>query len=163
LLVTATYSGDANYADSSGTEIYLEDASCNVNPWSVSGYPFVEPGSAEGFYIGQSQGAFTVAVAHTEHTAKSVKFQGTITATSRIINVTAVKNEEGDISKLNGENTLKFKFFNHESVDSVTFYVACGSQVKFNFMINGVKAPVSDIFVGSAAANPLANPLVYNR
>lgn len=161
--ITATYSGDTAYGGSSGSVIYTVDASCNTNPWpsATSGYPSVQASGPTGFYIGQSNGWWSL---YTTQDSGGVKFSGTITtASARFLDVAGLKNERSDVVKLVGNNKITFKFFTHRSLDAVTFFVGCGHDVKFSLLVHGVKAPLSEIFVGNPTTYPASNPVTYNR
>ncbi len=165
LTITATYSGDANYSGSSGAVAYTESPNCFTGSWpaQTSGFPTVEPGDPTGVYIGQSNGFWTVDVAHPEHMPNTLKFSGTVTTDERIVDVTALKNEPIDVVKLNGKGQLSFKLYNKESLDGFSFFAGCGSQIKFKIDIAGVPAPPSEIFLGNPTTNPAANPVTFNR
>lgn len=165
--ITATYSGDSNYSGSSGSVIYTVDATCNENPWpsETNGYPAVEASGPTGFYIGQSNGWWTVYTETDTNRGKGgTKFTGTVTTKSaRFLDVSALKNESTDSVKLIGNNKIVFKFATHLSLDSFTFYVGCGNDVTFHLSISKIKAPPSEIFVGNPTTNPASNPVTYNR
>jgi hypothetical protein len=62
ITITAVYSGDPFNATSTAQITYYVLASCSEGQWpaATNGYPGVVAGSPTGYYIGQSNGWFTV-------------------------------------------------------------------------------------------------------
>ncbi|HXW33556.1 MAG TPA: cadherin-like domain-containing protein [Acidimicrobiales bacterium] len=172
--VTATYGSDPNYSGSSGSVVYTVDASCNNAAWpaSTNGYPATEASGPTGFYIGQSNGWWTVYTEQDANRGPGTFFSGKITTTTaRFLDVAALKNETNDYVKEIGNNEIEFRFQTELSLDAVTFFVGCGNDVKFTLWTApatskhpvNVKAPVSEINIGNPTTNPASNPFTYNR
>lgn len=164
--VTATYGSDPNYSGSSGSVVYTVDASCNNAAWpaSTDGYPATEASGPTGFYIGQSNGWWTLYTEQNANRGPGTILSGKITTTTaRFLDVAALKNERDDYVKEIGNNEIEFRFQTQLSLDAVTFFVGCGHDIKFTLDINGIKAPMSAINVGNPTTNPLSNPVTYNR
>jgi hypothetical protein len=164
LTIIAKYGGDANYTASGAQIPYTMVTDCFTGPWpdETDGIFPVQVNSPSGFYIGQSNGLFELQVTHQGKPFTDI-FKGTITTNARIMDVTALKNETNDVVKLKGKHELQFSFHNQLSIDSVSFFVGCGSSVTFNLSINGVPAPTSEVNFGSGLNNPASNPVTFTR
>lgn len=164
LTIIAKYGGDANYSGSNVSIPYTMTEDCFTGPWpaATDGFFPVQVNSPTGVYVGQSDGWFEIQVTH-QGPPFSDLFKGTVTTDNRIMDVTALKNENDDIVKLKGKHSLHFSFHNQESIDSVSFFVGCGSMVSFQFSINGVPASLNQIYFGTALNNPAANPVTFTR
>ena len=145
-------------------------ANCDVNAWPVHGTFPVAPQDPEGFYIGQSGGAFTVFTAHRGD--GEVVSSGTVTLSPavsgvRFSNVFEEKGEatgkNDDTVTLTGEQTLQFQFDTFKSLDGVSFHPSCNSSITFDLEINGTSASTTQIFLGSAKTHPLSNPFTLTR
>ena len=93
ITITASYSGDHFNRASSASMIYFVTASCPATRWPAasSGYPHVTAKGAEGDYIGQSNGWFTLYVTHPGPPV--VVFTGTIESTGLILDLSSTKDE----------------------------------------------------------------------
>jgi hypothetical protein len=180
--ITATYSGDTNYTASHGSVIYDVDSPCDTGAWpdSTSGYPQVHPGSALGYYIGQSNGWWTLYTARPEggKPGANEKFTGRIVTNAAqptggesgagIMDISSTKNGPKDIVRLASSNVLTFTLYTHEALNGFTFFAGCGSKLTFNLKVgvHAAPAPVSEIFLGgnpNTTTNPTANPVVFTR
>jgi hypothetical protein len=172
IIITATYSGDHFNRHSRASIIYYVTASCPATSWPAAsaGFPQVNAGGPEGYYLGQSNGWFTVYVTHPIGAGKVV-FTGTVTAgpagrgftDGLILDVSSTKNEGDDTVTLVGSNELKFKMVNGGDLDGFTFYAGCGSMITFQLSIAGNPALSSSIFLGATGRHPAHNPLVLER
>jgi hypothetical protein len=115
----------------------------------------------EGYYIGQSNGWFTLYV--TQPGPQTVDFTGTIESTGLILDLSSTKDEVPDYVELQGSSILNFGLVDHSDLDGFTFFAGCGSTITFNLSIGGVTAPSSEIFLGAAGGHPAQNPFVLTR
>jgi hypothetical protein len=162
--VTATYSGDANNGSSAGQIIYFVEATCDEGQWPAvsNGIPTVtSTGTPEGYYIGQSNGWYTVYVAAAPTGA--TMFTGYIKTNGLIIDLSATKNKKGDHFLLNGQRVVQYSINDKAHLDGFTFYAGCGSNISFNLKINGAPAPKSLIFLGPPTSNATKTPVVFKR
>ena len=152
--INATYNGDTFNAASNGLIEYYVLAGCTLGSWpsSSSGYPSILAGGPEGYYIGQSNGWYTVYV--TQPTGGIVNFGGTVTTDGLILSLSSTKNEGHDKVTLDGSNEVTFKLVNHGDLDGFTFYAGCGSELTFTLNIGKPAAPAKrkQIFLGGSAA-----------
>jgi hypothetical protein len=160
ITLNATYNGDSFNSASNGLIEYFVLAGCALNAWpnSSEGYPTIQAGGPEGYYIGQSNGWYTVYVTHP--TVGKVTFTGTVTigpsgqdyTNGLILDLSSTKNEGSkDKVTLVGANELTFKMVNGGDLDGFTFYAGCGTELDFTLNIGtpAVKAKRSQIFVGA--------------
>jgi hypothetical protein len=162
--ITATYSGDTHNASSAGEVIYFVLATCYEGQWpSVSsGIPNVtSTGTPEGYYVGQSNGWFTVYVS--AGTGGPVTFTGYIKTNGLILDLSATKDKLIDDFSLKGQHVLQYSINDKAHLDGFTFYAGCGSQISFNLKINGAEAPKNLIFLGQPTSNATTNPVVFRR
>jgi hypothetical protein len=163
ITLNVTYNGDTNNAASNGLIEYYVLAGCSLGNWpsSSEGYPTIQAGGPEGYYIGQSNGWYTVYVTHP--TIGKLTFSGTVTTgpsgqdytDGLILDLSSTKNEGGkDRVTLIGSNELTFKMVSGGDLDGFTFYAGCGSELDFTLNIGSpaVKAKRSQIFVGATGA-----------
>jgi hypothetical protein len=163
--VTADYSGDSNYAASKGSIIYFVDEECHTGAWpaQTTGYPPVVPGDPTGYYIGQSNGWWTVYMAHPG--GNPVKFTGNVTTNTNahILDVSALKNESTDSVTLKGDNEITFHLTVYKALDGVTFFAGCGSELTFTLNIRGAPAHGKDIYLGKPPTKGTISPDVFTR
>lgn len=163
ITITASYGGDHFNRASHASIIYNVTASCPATSWPASsgGFPHVTVGGPEGYYLGQSNGWFTLYV--TQPGPSTVDFTGTIKSTGFILHLTSTKDEGQDYVALQGSSALKFRLIDHGDLDGFTFFAGCGSTITFQLSIAGGSAPTSEIFLGAAGGHPLQNPIVLTR
>jgi hypothetical protein len=163
ITLTATYRGDHFNKASRASIIYYVTGSCPATSWSSAsaGFPYVTARGPEGFYIGQSNGWFTLYV--TQPGPQTVDFTGTIESTGLILDLSSTKDEVPDYVELQGSSILNFGLVDHSDLDGFTFFAGCGSTITFNLSIGGVTAPSSEIFLGAAGGHPAQNPFVLTR
>ena len=163
ITITASYSGDTFHKASQGSIIYYVTTSCMASPWPAlsNGYPHVVAYGPEGYYIGQSNGWFTVYATHPG--TSIVDFTGAISTDGLILHVSSTKDEGRDFVKLQGSSELKFRLVDHGSLDGFTFFAGCGSLIKFRLDIANAKAPTSEIFLGATASDATRNAVVFER
>jgi hypothetical protein len=157
--INATYIGDTNDAASNSSIPYYVLLGCTLGPWpSVSnGYPSILAGGPEGYYIGQSNGWYTVYM--TQPTGGVVTFTGTVTTNGLILDLSSLKNETRDKVTLEGSSEITFKMVNHGALDGFTFYAGCGSQLDFTLNIGKppVAATKKQIFLGGNSTKSLTS------
>jgi len=161
--ITATYSGSATDSSSDASIMYYVQAICYEGQWpSVSnGIPTVTSvGTPEGYYIGQSNGWYTLYVSSQPPT---VSFTGYIKTNGLILYLSPTKDKAVDHFTVMGPNQVKFSIKDHGHLDGFTFYAGCGSSLTFNLKINGVAAPKNMIFLGNPTSNATKNPVVFTR
>jgi hypothetical protein len=163
ITITATYNGDNSNRPSRASIIYFVTASCPATSWggASGGFPNVTANGPEGYYIGQSNGWFTLYT--TQPGPSTVDFTGTIVSTGLILDLSSTKDEVPDYVELQGSNTLNFGLVDHSDLDGFTFFAGCGSTITFNLSIAGTIAPSSEIFLGATGGHPSANPFVLPR
>jgi hypothetical protein len=152
ITIHATYNGDKAYAASNGLEIYYVEPTCSQSQWNGNGYPNVVSGGETGYYIGQSNGWFTVYVTH--NTGGEMKFTGSVTTYGNglLLYVASTKNEGHDNIKLVGSTKVIFKLVNQGAIDGFTFYAGCGTKVKMDLNIGKKPAQwanTSQMFIGN--------------
>jgi hypothetical protein len=156
--VTGSYSGDVNFAANSSAGDDLIRADCDTGPWpaQVNGYPAVNVGYPEGYYIGEVGGWWSIYDAHPED-GTTVKFSGTVTLDSsgEFLDVSPTKNNSADKVHLMGQSVISFKFLTHESLDGFTFFAGCASKITFSPLdAAGNPVPKSDVYLGNPTTNP---------
>ena len=153
ITINATYNGDPFNAASNGLIEYFVLAGCHLGPWpsSSSGYPSILAGGPEGYYIGQSNGWYTLYA--TQPTGGVVNFSGTINTDGLILDLSSTKSEGKDKVTLVGASELTFKFVNHGALDGFTFYAGCGAQLSFTLNIGKPPVPAKkkQIFIGGSS------------
>ena len=155
ITINAIYSGDANYATSTGQTEYYVLPDCALGPWSPTdseGNPSISGFGTEGFYIGQSSGWFTLLV--TQPNQQRVVFTGTIKTDGLIIDLSSIKDDAKDVVTLDGSDELQFKLVNHGEIDGFSFYAGCGKSLNMNLSLGhsektAVPAMKKQIFIGS--------------
>jgi Bacterial Ig domain len=154
ITINAIYNGDANYASSiADTEYYVLN-NCGVGQWSPSdssGNPTITGGGTEGYYIGQSNGWYTMNVTQP---AKKAVFTGTVTTNGLILDLSSIKDGTKDTVSLVGSNELQFKIINHGEIDGFSFYAGCGHSLAFTLDLGptaktAVAAKKGQIFLGA--------------
>jgi Bacterial Ig-like domain (group 3) len=168
--LVAVYSGDVNYASSTGSTSYLILNNCSTGqfPSQTQGNPIVHPNDRLGYYIGQSNGQWELFTSKPDHgpgnmDIPGVLFTGTIKTNGRFVNVAAVRNEGQDSVTEGGEHDITFHFRTHLSMDELTFFPVCGSWVSFTLSIEGAPATTTQIFLGNPASSPTGNPFQFMR
>jgi hypothetical protein len=163
ITITASYGGDHSNRASRASIVYYEAASCPATSWPAAsgGLPHVTVKGPQGYYIGQSNGWFTLYV--TQPGPAKVDFTGTVKSTGLILNLSSTKDEGKDYVKLQGSNTLKFRLVDHSDLDGFTFFTGCGSTITFDLSIGGVAATSSEIFLGATGGHPAQNPVLLTR
>ncbi len=164
ITITAAYSGDHYNRASHGSMIYLVTGTCPATSWPAAsaGFPQVTAGGSKGYYLGQSNGWFTLYVTHP--IGSKVTFSGTVVSTGGLIfDVSSTKDEAGDTVTLAGSNELEFNMVNGGDLDGFTFYAGCGSMITFQLSVAGTTAPTSQIFLGATGIHPAQNPVVLVR
>ncbi len=164
ITITAIYGGDHFNTPSRAFMIYFVTTSCPATSWpfASAGFPNVTAGGPEGYYVGQSNGWFTLYVTHP--VGSKVIFSGTVTATDGLIlDLSSVKDEGDDSVTLVGSSKLEFSMDNGGDLDGFTFYAGCGSAITFQLSIAGTAASSSQIFLGATGRNPALNPVVLVR
>ena len=163
ITITASYSGDHSNRASRASIIYSVTASCPATSWSAAsrGFPHVTVSGPEGYFIGQSNGWFTLYV--TQPGPSIVDFTGTIKSAGLILHLSSTKDDGRDYVKLQGSSTLKFRLVDHNDLDGFTFFAGCGSMITFRLSIAGTTAPSSEIFLGAYGGHPAQNPFVLSR
>ncbi len=165
ITLNATYSGDPYNNASNGLIPYYVLSGCSLGAWpsTSEGYPSIVAGGPEGYYIGQSNGWYTLYVTHPTGGSRNVIFSGTvITGPSGyqytdglILDLSSTKDENySDKVTLVGSNKLTFKLVNGGDLDGFTFYAGCGSELDFTLNIGhkgGVPAKRNQIFIGSGS------------
>ena len=56
-------------------------------------------------------------------------------------------------------HVLTFDFHTDSAIDGLNFEIAGGTGVKLGAQIDGMPAPLSNIYLGAAGVNPVNNPL----
>lgn len=163
ITITASYGGDHFNRSSRASIIYNVTASCPATSWPAAsrGFPHVTASGSEGYYIGQSNGWFTLYV--TQPGPSIVDFSGTIKSTGLILHLSSTKDEGRDYVKLKGSSTLKFRLVDHNGLDGFTFFAGCGSMMTFQLSIAGMTAPSGEISLGATSGHPAQNPFVLTR
>jgi hypothetical protein len=144
--------------------IYFVTSTCPATAWPAAsaGFPNVTAGGPEGYYVGQSNGWFTLYVTHS--TGSKVIFSGSVAATDGLVlDLSSVKDEGDDSVTLVGSNKLEFSMANGGDLDGFTFYAGCGSAITFQLSVAGTAAPPSEIFLGATGTHPAVNPVVLVR
>jgi hypothetical protein len=165
ITITATYSGDPFNKVSSASKIYYVETTCYEGQWPAvsNGYPtLLSQGTPEGYYIGQSNGWYTLWVA-SDPSAGVTKFAGSIRTNGLILYLSPTKDKSQDHFTVKGPNLVNFTITDHGHLDGFTFYAGCGSSIQFSLRINGTLAPKNLIFLGNPTSNATANPVVFKR
>ena len=158
LILNATYTGDTNDAASNGSIEYYVLEGCTLGQWQPTalsnGYPSILAGGPEGYYIGQSNGWWTLYV--TQPTSSVVRFSGTVTTSNGsfnglLLDLTSTKNEGKDKVTLDGSSEITFKLVNHGDLDGFSFFAGCGNDLHFTLNIGKPAAPAQkkQIFLGA--------------
>ena len=159
ITVDATYIGDTNDAASISSIPYYVLVGCTLGPWPPisDGYPSILAGGPEGYYVGQSNGWYTLYM--TQPTGDAVKFTGSVTTsngshTGLILDVSSLKNETKDKVTLVGSDEITFKIVNHGDLDGFSFFAGCGNELRFTLDIGKTAAPATkkQIFIGADSA-----------
>jgi hypothetical protein len=159
ITINATYEGDSFNAGSYGGIPYFVLEGCNIGSWpnDTQGYPNVNAGGPEGYYIGQEDGGwYEVKVTHPS--VGNVTFSGTVKTgpagkdytDGLLLDLSSLKDEGDDNVALVGSNEITFTLVNGGDVDGFSFYAGCGSYLHFTLDIGKVpvKAQKNQIFVG---------------
>lgn len=131
-------------------------------PAAAQGKPatFVSGGRA-GDYIWHNARGWHLRV--TKVSSARAVFTGRIRS-DKPITVTGVLLEKGDSFTLSADKlTLTYRFVNHGRVDGLDFTTACAERLVIGGSMNGVKLPISRIWVGARGLHPLQNPFVIRR
>jgi hypothetical protein len=163
--ITATYSGDPFNKVSSAEKIYYVETTCYEGQWPAvsNGYPTVlSQGTPEGYYIGQSNGWYTLYVA-ANPAAGTTKFTGSIRTNGLILYLSPTKDKKNDHFTVSGPNLLNYTITDVGHLDGFTFFAGCGSSIEFNLKINGALAAKKLIFLGNPTSNATTNPIVFKR
>lgn len=131
-------------------------------PAAAQGKPatFVSGGRA-GDYIWHNARGWHLRV--TKVSSARAVFTGRIRS-DKPITVTGVLLEKGDSFTLSADKlTLTYRFVNHGRVDGLDFTTACAERLVISGSMNGVKLPISRIWVGARGLHPLQNPFVVRR
>lgn len=167
LNITATYSGDAVNNTSYAQTIYYVIDGCHTGSWGPEVHGQTVPvadTSPEGYYIGDSNGFFTVYVVNNPN--KKTKFTGSVSTDGPLIDIAALKSEGQDWYTLRDTKTsseIGFKMTDNGYVTGFTFFPACGHSLDFELQINGKNAKASQIFLGSSDQNPSDVPMTAER
>jgi hypothetical protein len=164
ITITATYSGSPTDSSSAASIQYYVEATCDEGQWpSVSnGIPHVtSTGTPEGYYLGQSNGRFSLYVSSPP--GETVKFTGYIKINGLILYLSPTKDKTDDHFTVKGPNVVNYSIKDHGHLDGFTFYAGCGSEISFNLKINNAPAPKSMIFLGNPTSNATKNPVVLTR
>ena len=177
IILYVTYNGDPNNAMSYGEIVYYVLPGCSLNSWGPSyseGYPSITAGGREGYYIGQSNGWYTLYVTHPAG-SKAIFSGSVVTGPSGyeytdglILDLSSTKDEAyTDKVTLVGANKLTFKMVNGGDLDGFTFYAGCGSTLDFTLNIGhhgGVPAQKNQIFIGANSMKaPTAGVADFSR
>ena len=159
--VIATYSGTES--SSAASIMYYVQKICYEGQWPAAsnGIPAVTSnGTPEGYYIGQSNGWYTLYVSSQPPT---VTFTGYIKTNGLILYLSPTKDKTNDHFTVKGPNEVSFTIKDNGHLDGFTFYAGCGSSLSFNLKINGAAAPKTLIFLGNPTSNATKNPVVFTR
>ena len=160
ITITAIYSGDSSNASSAGAIFYLLQRTCDEGQWTPvsNGIPVVtSPGNTKDYYIGQSNGWFSVYVSGT------AKFTGYIKTNGLILYLSSTRDKSADHFLIKGKNAFAYSITDKGHVYGFSFYPGCASRISFHLDINGAKAPTSVIFLGNPPTNATKNPVVLTR
>jgi Bacterial Ig domain len=167
LTVTATYSGDPFNKSSFADTVYYVIKGCYTGafPADTNGQtvPLAKT-STQGYYIGQSNGFFTLFVVNP--TGKETKFVGSVTTNGPLIDFAPLKAEHYDTFEVRIGKTyskLDFNIKDFGFVTGFTFFPACGTYVSFSLDINGSPAKKSKIFLGVNDVNPATKTVDVTR
>jgi len=165
--ISATYSGDISNNPSSASTVYYVLKTCYEGAWPSETKGQTVPlanTSAEGYYIGQSNGWFTVYVVNTSGT--TTDFTGSVTSGGLLLDTDTIKFSRGDKVALKVGKTYSrtnFVMQDHGFVSGFSFYTGCGGYLAFDLEINGVAAKKKQIFLGNADVNPATVPVDITR
>jgi len=131
-------------------------------PLSVQGVPTLfHAGARAGDYIWHDANGWHLRVTHA--TSTRAVFTGRIVSTAPMT-ATAIRLEGGDMIALSADRlTLTYRFYNYGKVDGLDFKTACARRVTFGGSLNGLKLPVSRIWIGHYNRHPLQNPFTVTR
>jgi hypothetical protein len=165
-IVTATYNGDSNDGTSEGQIQYYVESSCAETAWpsETEGLPKVTSdgtNTPNGYYIGQSNGWFSVYVS--EHAAAAVSFTGTIGTPGLILDTSPTKDKAGDTFKVSGGNRLVFSMPTKAGLDGFQFFAGCGTTLTFTLDMGGKAASAKKIWLGTARNQAPSSPLTLHR
>jgi Bacterial Ig domain len=165
--ITATYTGDTSNNPSAASTVYYVLKTCYEGAWPGNTKGQTVPlanTSAEGYYIGQSNGWFTVYVVN--HPATTTDFTGSVTTNGLLLDTNTIKFSRGDrVSLKIGKTYSKtnFSLHDHGFVSGFSFYTGCGQYLAFDLEINGSPAKKKQIFLGSSDTNPTSVPMDITR
>jgi hypothetical protein len=159
ITLKVTYNGSGTYAASTGLITYYVVPGCFEGQWGKrsNGYPDIVAQGPTGYYIGQSNGWYTVYV--TQNISKAMMFTGEVSTNGILMDINSTKNSgKGGYLKLVGHlgnQRLIWKMNNKSDIDGFSFFAGCGSEVKFTLNINNPAAPAttSQMFVGNPTSN----------
>jgi Bacterial Ig domain len=158
MTITATYSGDAFNKSSYADAVYYVIKGCYTGafPANTNGQTVpLASTSPEGYYIGQSNGWFTLYVVNPSGTR--TKFTGSVVSDGPLIHNGLIKFEKGDKLTAKVGKTFSedhFLIVDHGFVTGFSWYAACGQYVSFTLDISGAPAKKKQIFLGTNDVNP---------
>jgi len=157
IILNVTYNGNGTYAASNGLLVYYVVPNCDEGQFNKksNGYPSIVADGQTGYYIGQSNGWFTLYT--TQDTGHTMDFSGNAQTNGLVLYVSNTKNSGGYIKLAGreGNERVGWKIVDKGALDGFTFFAGCGSQVKFTLNSGSPAAPVpaSEVFIGSGSAH----------
>jgi len=165
LTITAVYSGDTSNSSSTGQTPYWVEADCYQSQWpaDTDGLPSVVAGAPTGYYIGQSNGWYSVYVT-SPSTTLATHFTGNVVTNGLILDVSPLKNELKDKIALRGAGKVIFSMHSEGYLDGFSFYAGCGSSLSFDLKIAKSPALKTQIHLGAqGTTHASSNPVEFTR
>jgi len=149
VIVKAVYVGDAGNATSTGYTNYYVLPGCRTSGWSSrsNGYPVPTVHSPVGYYIGQSNGWFTV---YTTPSTGPESYTGSVSITNGVVlDLSSTKNKGHQTETLVGDTGVNWSMTNRGDLNGFEFFAGCGSAITFTLNIEGVPATKKQIHLGN--------------
>lgn len=116
---------------------------------------------ASGVYVWNEKGVWRLSVTHADRRLQ--RFQGSISFDAAITaRPVGAEGTFGDVVQTNG-STVSFSFANFGGVDGVAVTAACAAAVTITATVDGQPIAPAQMFIGGAATNPSAVPVVITK
>ena len=135
---------------------------CDAASWaSVAGRPVaLAPLAPAGIYVWNEKGIWRVAVTHADRRVQV--FQGTVSFDAAMTATPVGVEGRFDVVVPN-KNAASFTFKNYGGIDSIAIAAPCATTMSITGTIDGTPVDVSQVYLGSAGANPTAIPATITK